>query len=375
MDMFLTSVRNNLHTTDTTQLLNYLYSEGSAQLVEPHARYYTRVVNNVEVLPLGYQDKLDRILDTIRAFKANHPEDTWYSTFYVPKATGGLREINAPCQELKDIQRQILTAFQYCASLRILPHDAAYAYEQHRSTVEMMQVHQSNDSQWFIHLDIKDFFPSCKTETVKSLLRKVFPFALIPPETLDELLSVCVHEGALPQGGVTSPFLTNMMFVSVDHEINKQLWNHQQYRHIYTRYADDMVISTRYKGKLQEYIDLVQNILTPYGFQLKPAKCRMGSRAGRNWNVGLMLNKDNKITLGHEKKQRLRAAVWCFLKDFKDLNAWGAERTQHLVGILSYAYKVEPMFRDGLIRKYETKARASFKEAVRFHLNGELPID
>lgn len=291
-----------------------------------------------------------------------------YTQFKIPKKSGGLRTINAPQEELKVIQRDIvytLSHLPYTHSPFIHMHDAAFAYIAGRSTLDALKEHQANGSHWFLKLDIKDFFPSCKERIVMDLITQVYPICFIPEAELRLILRCCTLEGSLPQGAVTSPFLTNLLMVALDKKISDATYNWNKRRVVYTRYADDLLFSCREEFKWMSMQTVIEDILKPYGFEIKKAKTRYGSRAGSNWNLGLMLNKDNDISLGHQHKQRMRAMLFNFLKDSKSCIRWSIEDVQHLNGLLSYWRHIEPEYANSLLHKYEEKIGITFDIAMK----------
>jgi len=69
---------------------------------------------------------------------------------------------------------------------------------------------------------------------------------------------------------------------------------------VYTRYADDLLISGRQGFSADEAQNVVGEVLAYFHapFAVKPEKTRYGSRSGSNWNLGVVLNKDKEITIG-----------------------------------------------------------------------------
>ena len=385
MDMYylttLTSQRN--YTPNFADQVEALYSTGFIPDTAKHNREFrhsfTHELDHAPVMiPRVFatqtqlnvwQDRLRTISEQAALFKREHPDpEDWYTTFYIPKSSGGMRRIDAPCDELKDIQRELVKSLS-CRPGELYPfvhaHDAAYAYVPHRSSIDALLMHQKNDSHWFLKLDIKNFFPSCTPAIVKTLLKQVSPFHLIDLDLLD----VCFWNGALPQGAVTSPFLTNMMMVPIDMAINKLMYNWNRRRFIYTRYADDILLSCREDFKWNEVQDAIQEILNQYGFCLKHEKTRYGSRAGSNWNLGIMLNKDNNLTLGHKEKDRMRASLNNFFRDFTKESRWGIHDTQVLTGKLNYMKNIEPDYTQQMLTKYETKYGLKYSLCLKTILN------
>jgi len=196
-----------------------------------YPRTFTRAVDldQVPPRPEGYHSWFNILLGQIQNFKHRNPDrDAWYQKFYIPKASGGFREINAPIEELKQLQRNIVFQLSHIPGHHlpvVHPHDTAYAYIQHRSTKHALEEHQRNGSNWFLKLDIKDFFPSCTKELVHDMIEKLYPLCYIPHSDLDEMIDVCCLDGVLPQGAPTSPFLTNMLMLPIDKEISDLVSN------------------------------------------------------------------------------------------------------------------------------------------------------
>lgn len=293
-------------------------------------------------------------------------EEAQYETFYIPKHSGGLRRIDAPKLELMTLLRDIKNIFDN--DLHFLAHDRAFAYVKHRSTKEALQEHQKNNSKWFLKLDMQDFFPSCTYARIMAAMSKTFPFATLLGDTrceeiLQKIAKICLLNGKLPQGTPMSPILTNLIMVGYDFRLYKKLNDFDRQRFIYTRYADDLLISSQFAFDKEKVLKEVQGIIQP--FQLNLAKTRYGSSAGRNWNLGLMLNKDNQITIGYKRKQRVKAAIFNFLQDFTNGTRWSTIDTQVLLGLMSYYQKIEPEYIEYITTKYSEKFNVEFKQCIK----------
>lgn len=304
---------------------------------------------------------------------APNPTETmqeYYSTFKIPKKTGGFREINAPCDQLKAIQQQIATLLTYRVGL--IPHNSAYAYVSERSHIDALKNHQENDSHWFLKLDIKDFFPSCTEELVLQQLCKLYPITIWEQDTitlLKQLIHLCCLNGALPQGSPASPLLSNLIFIEYDVKIQNYLIEDtgNTLHFVYTRYADDICISAKSSFRWHIILDNVQDILGE-NFKIKPEKTRYGSSAGRNWNLGLMLNKDNNITTGAVNKRKLKAMLCNFILAEKENKPYTKPEIQQLLGIVNYAKQVEPEYIEFLLNKYSTKYNLNINNQIHHRL-------
>ena len=287
-------------------------------------------------------------------------KSTFYRSFKIPKRSGGLRQIDAPNDELKRALYDLKMIFE--KKFYMSYHTAAFAYVHGRSTIDSVKRHQQNKSRWFLKTDMRHFFPSTSPEFLMKMLCMTFPFcAFIEDdwgnrELLEKALSLCFLNGGLPQGTPTSPMLTNALMIPIDHAISKMCHEYQPHL-CYTRYADDILISSEYSFKWTDVQNKLIAILNSFEapFSLHPDKTRYGSSAGRNWNLGVMLNAENKITIGHEKKKVFKAMVFQFMTDDAKGVAWGLEDVQHFLGLISYYRMVEKENIDAILATYSAK--------------------
>lgn len=268
----------------------------------------------------------------------------FYRHFRIPKAQGGFREIYAPFGELKNAQQELRSILSSIAPAS--HHAAAFAYAEGRSIKQCISRHQANKSKWFLKLDLADFFGSTTKPFVLRQLSQLVPFNRIMQDAVGEkalskALDCCFLHGKLLQGTCISPMLTNLIMIPFDYRLTKAL--HPQ-RYVYTRYADDMLISSSQGFEPRRIVSLVDTMLrrveAPY--QLKTQKTRYGSSSGRNFNLGLMLNKDNRITIGHEKHKLLKAKLTHFVLDTKNGSPWSRDKVEQLMGELAYYRCIEP---------------------------------
>jgi hypothetical protein len=206
----------------------------------------------------------------------------------------------------------------------------------------------------------------------------MFPYSEIVKTTAgeDELrkaLSLCFLNGGLPQGTPISPLLTNLMMIPIDYTISKEMREHVPHL-IYTRYADDILLTSDIKFDHKEVQNSVKELLDKFRapFNIKPEKTRFGSSAGRNWNLGVMLNKDNEITIGHAKKKEFKAMLFTLLNDNKKGITWSVEDAQVLNGLISYYKMVEGEAIDKIIAKYSTDFERSVMDVLKTAMNSQL---
>lgn len=276
-------------------------------------------------------------------------------TFQIPKKSGGYRTIIAPSNELKYVHKVLLKIMQ--DKLNILEHDAAYAYCSNRSTKDALRKHQENDSKYFLKVDIEDFFGSCSKELIKKQLFKVFPFTKMSPRGRTDLADIATLDNALPQGFPLSPYITNMLMVPFDYEFSAYC---KRKKLTYTRYADDIIVSSKEEFPFEAIIQKMKALFVDleYPFNIKESKTRFGTREGRNWNLGLMLNKDNNITVGHVKKKILKTILFQLSRD-------EITSSDHIRGLFSYLKQIEPSYYAQLDSYSKRCYNKNIKELIR----------
>lgn len=318
----------------------------------------------------GMVAALQKFNEKYAALIAVKDKSTLYRSFKIPKHSGGLRQINAPLDDLMVALRELKFLFE--KRLYASYHTAAFAYVGGRSTIDAVKRHQRNKSRWFLKLDFHDFFGSSKPEFILAQLSTIFPFSEIllredGREALTKALSLCYLNGGLPQGTPISPMLTNLFMIPIDHYIAKttrKLTPHL----VYTRYADDIILSSDlsfdWRDVQDKILDIVGNKFHA-PFTLNTGKTRYGSSAGRNWNLGVMLNSDNQITIGHAKKKIFKAMLFSFMNDEKNNHCWSLEDTQHLQGLISYYRMVEKDTIDAIIKSYSEKFNKDVDQTIK----------
>jgi RNA-directed DNA polymerase len=257
--------------------------------------------------------------------------DKCYYTYYLRKKGGSKRIIDAPNKELKSIQSWILR--NILDNIKI--HVRSHGFVKRKSIKTNAKSHLGK--KYILCLDIKDFFPSIPYESVL----KVFSKRYKSTSVAKCLAALCTYNGYLPQGAVTSPALSNIVFKIVDSQITK-LCNDSGIR--YTRYADDLTFSCNDMTCLKNLINPMKSILEKYNFNLNKKKTRYYSEKGRMLVTGLLLNTGN-LTIGRGKKRILRSMIYnYFVKKDKDINI------NKIIGHLSFLRDIEPYTYEKFLR-------------------------
>lgn len=316
---------------------------------------------------------IQRMIASLKDFNEGYAElfeadrQSLYHTFHIPKNSGGFRRIDAPNPELMEALRSLKVMI--VDQFGTLYHTSAFAYVKGRCTVDAVKRHQRNRSNWFLKTDFSDFFGSTTEEFLWKQASMIFPFSEIVKsqdgaDALRKAFSLCFLNGGLPQGTPISPDLTNLMMIPIDSLLANAL---AKRGFVYTRYADDILISSRKDFDYMEVCRYIRSVLSEFDapFVIKDKKTRYGSRAGNNWNLGVMLNKDNDITIGRKNKERLKAACHNYLRDKRNGVHWDPHDIMVLRGKLSYYEMVEPDYVAGFVRWFNEKNNVNLMRMIR----------
>lgn len=334
---------------------------------------------------LSMRDKLIEFNERHKdLFEVENRWDDLYIHFSIPKRNGKWRKIDAPNDKLMLALRELKSIFEN--DFNVLYHTSAYAYVPGRAAKDVAEYHRKHKGKWFLKLDFSDFFGSMKQDFVYKMIFQIFPFSEVVKlpegeEALRKSLDLCFLNGSLPQGTPMSPMLTNIVMIPIDLRISNDLRKREEmdYREkggqrntfTYTRYSDDIQISSSRDFNYGNLINHIKKVLRDFDapVKLNLDKTKYGNYNGRNWILGVMLNNKNEITVGTERKQRVRAALSNYILD----NINGKERTLHdvqkLNGEISYIHSVEPKWRDMIYKKYNEKYGINVEEMFKKDLN------
>ena len=158
----------------------------------------------------------------------------FYEQKFIPKKgnynQGKYRIVYKVKSELNNLQKNISTAIN---SRSDFP-DCVQGFVKKRSIATNASLHRSQ--QYFLHIDIKDFFDSITKEQVA----KVFKIFGCIDEIANTFAYICTLDGKLVQGASTSPVLANLVCKELDQDLTELA---EKSECIYSRYADDITFS------------------------------------------------------------------------------------------------------------------------------------
>lgn len=231
-----------------------------------------------------------------------------YTTFTIPKKSGGNRTIDAPNDKLKFIQRRLAYALwvhqQGVMQRNGITAIISHGFEKNKSILSNAEIHRNK--RFVLNIDLKDFFQSFHFGRVRGYFEKNKYFKL-NREVSTVLAQLTCYKGTLPQGAPTSPILANMICTVMDMRILKIA---RKYHCDYTRYADDLTFSTNDKKLLDVYTKFYADIekeIVASGFSINEKKTNLMYKDSRQTVTGLVVNKRVNVVNTYYRSARAMA--------------------------------------------------------------------
>ena len=331
------------------------------------------------ILSLNHLSKRTGVSHSIIRSYVNRTNHDAYASFSIRKRSGGRRFIRVPSPDLMHVQRWINEHI-----LTPVPvHTASKAFKKGNSIQHCAARHCG--AQWLIKVDVADFFESISEIQVY----RVFKGLGYQPLVAFELARLCtirsswlsprrlynqwqIHNfnseiadyrvellGYLPQGAPTSPLLSNLVMRDCDSQIAKIS---SKYQLNYTRYSDDLTLSTRSKdfdrSKAREVINEIYKVLSQSGLLPRLRKTNIVPSGSKKIVLGLNVDGE-KPRLQKEYRDRIRQHLYYLQKFGPSSHAaergfdsiWGMK--SHLKGMIDYANMIEPEYARNCLNKFQ----------------------
>ncbi len=242
------------------------------------------------------------------------PPTVKYTTFTIPKASGGTRTIKAPEKRLKNVQARISELLQDCISdinaQRNQKEKLSHGFRRGHSI--MSNAYEHRGRHFVLNVDLEDFFGAINFGRVRGFFMKNKSFAL-SERTATILAHIVCDRNSLPQGAPTSPVVSNLVTHILDVRLAKLARRCGVH---YTRYADDLTFSTNRRTFPDEVAAInadgkwvagaaLLKVITQAGFTLNAAKTRMQLQQSRQDVTGLVVNE--KVNVRSEYFRETRA--------------------------------------------------------------------
>ncbi len=215
--------------------------------------------------------------------------DNFYHFFNIPKKSGGYRKIDVPSLNLKMIQRWILENVVE----KIAVSEKAYGFRKDRNIVDNARIHTSKKV--VFNVDIKDFFPSISRKDIFY----IFYDLGYTIEVSYIFSKLCTYKEYLPHGSPTSPYLANIRCLKLDFSLTELC---KRMNADYSRYADDITISSNDKYKMNYNINVIKKIIENDGFCINKKKERIQYNNQMQEVTGLIVNDGIKVRRKFKKE-------------------------------------------------------------------------
>ncbi len=240
-----------------------------------------------------------------------------YTTFEIPKRSGGRRTISAPTPKLKLVQRKLHKLLEECqeeieATLGV-KKQLAHGFKKRHSIFTNADVHRRQ--RYVLNFDLEDFFGRINFGRVRGFFISNRHFKLNSDVAM-LIAQLACYDAKLPQGSPSSPIISNMIGNILDIRLAKLA---RANGCSYSRYADDITISTslpEFPGAIAGPIDGghvwalskdVVGAVSACGFKVNPAKTRLQYSRSRQDVTGVVVNRH--VNVRSDYRRKLRAMV------------------------------------------------------------------
>lgn len=288
-------------------------------------------------------ERLEWLMGRSRNFRDqrnDRPHSAHYHPLLKSKRSGGLRLIEIPKAELKQVQKRLLAELLD----RVPAHESAHGFVKGRGVISHAAEHAGHAV--VIACDLREFFNSVGVARVQAVWRTLgyaegvanalaaltttrTPLAvrerLIDAGSADFMSAKRLASPHLPQGAPTSPALANLCAFGLDLRLEGLAWRFGAH---YSRYADDIVFSgpRQLAAQSRALQGWVEAIARAEGFVLHPRKTRHMPAHRRQQVTGIVVNERPNMERG--AYDRLRAQLHAMAAKGCDAETWARAQGQ-----------------------------------------------
>ncbi len=236
-------------------------------------------------------------------YVGNRADD--YTLKEIPKRNGNTRTIHAVNGRLRTLQKK---AHEWLSNM-YSPKAVAKGFVIGGGIIENAKIHRNK--KLVVCYDLKDFFPSITFARVRGMFMS-YPFNFSTQKATCFAQTCCLPEenGSIPQGGITSPFVSNMICRRLDERLQGLAIKK---RMKYSRYADDLTFSTDDNVDYEKLTKIVSEIVFEEGFVLNVEKSRILTKSNRQVVTGIVVNEG--LNVNRKYIRSLRALLHnCYQK-------------------------------------------------------------
>lgn len=266
-----------------------------------------------------------------------------YKVYTIPKRNGEPRPIAHPSRELKAVQRWVIKV----VIQRFPIHDAATAYRKGGGIRVNAERHRT--SLYTNRYDFANFFPSFKRHQVQAFIQSEASKVgmILSDDDVDFIGAIVCRHGRLTIGAPSSPAITNAMMFQFDKKMFEYCLERKL---VYTRYADDIFISSSEPDKLinlESRIAEAKRGVDYLALRLNRRKTAHLSKKHHRSVAGVVITPDHRLSIGRTRKREIKALIHRWTNGKLDLT-----EVSYMRGLVAFARDIEPSFEVSMREKY-----------------------
>jgi len=273
------------------------------------------------------------------------------------------RTIYKPSPQLKEFH-YFLNGFL----LESLPVDESVSFAYRKGATLLQAVAPHAHSRAFYQTDLARFFESINSDLIRVVLTRAdTPFSDLA-QHIEHILSLLTIDGKLPIGYSTSPILSNACLLGFDKRLGAIS---KARRWIYTRYADDIILSADNRLAIEDASHIIEDCLASElgkGFMLNQRKTKLTTVGRKVKLLGLVILPTGSIVVDRDVRNRIESWLHFYVTDrsrlakiFVEERGQGMhEGLQSLSGLISYVYAADFAYLEKLRMKFGSTVIDSF---------------
>jgi RNA-directed DNA polymerase len=198
------------------------------------------------------------------------------------------------------------------------------------------------------------------------LIRSILAGATTPildlADHIDHVVDLLTIDRKLPIGYSTSPTLSNACLFRFDGRLAAISIDRQW---IYTRYADDIIISAGSRHAIEDAPKVIDACLKEElgkGFYLNASKSKLTTTGRKVKLLGLVILPTGLINIDRDVRNKIESWLYFYVNDrsrlakiFEEDRGEGMEEgLERLSGLVSYVYSADPSYLEKLRMKFGT---------------------
>lgn len=179
------------------------------------------------------------------------------------------------------------------------PHECVHWFVKNKWIITNAKQHLNKKI--IINIDIKKFFNSIKSDVICEYLIKLG----LNKDVIDIILKLIIIDNILPTGFSTSPTISNIVCIDMDNEFldfAKKNW------YVYTRYCDDITLSTDTNNFLKK--EDIKQILEKFSFILNEKKFKIQKKWWNRYVTWLTVCENDIPRIPRHIKKKLRQEAY-----------------------------------------------------------------